>query len=243
MNIKTVLWYEYQIFRSRFWSQTASHLISPTLYLIAFGWGLGDKMSVNGMPYIQFVIPGIIAMTTMTTSFGSVANNLNVSRIYDKVFEEFMTAPIRTWEYTVGKVLGGALRGLYAATLILLLSFVFRASLSINLSFIVLIILNALVFSALGFVIGMVIESHLDMSRFNSFIILPMSFFCGTFFPIEKMPAFLQPIIRILPLTITTTGVRDQSAWSAQMVLRPTILLLYVLIFLWLGIRLCRKAE
>ena len=218
-------------------------MISPILYLIAFGWGLGSNVEVNGMSYMNFVIPGIIAMSTMSVSFGTVANSLNISRTYDKTFEEFMTSPIHMWEYTAGKILSGALRGLYSAILMILLSFIFKADLTINGYFVLLTLLNCLVFSSLGFLIGMVITSHVDMSKFTNFIITPMSFLCGTFFPIEKMPMVLKEIIYILPLTQSTVGLRASTQLTATWWISPAVLLVYLGIFMFASIRLCQKAE
>jgi hypothetical protein len=65
----TVLWSDLLILRSRSGRYLITTTISPILYLVAFGWGLGRGMSVNGTSYLQFVVPGIIALTAMTASF------------------------------------------------------------------------------------------------------------------------------------------------------------------------------
>lgn len=243
MGVLTVLWYELQLFKKKFVSITSGSMISPLLYLVAFGWGLGSGVDVNGMSYMNFVIPGIIGMTTMTVSFSTVGNSLNISRMYNKTFEEFMTSPIKIWEYALGKIIAGAFRGMYSAALMIIFSLLFNPQLNISIYFIFLALINCLVFAALGFMVGMLIDSHTDMNKFTSFIITPMSFLSGTFFPIDKMPFVLRNIIYYLPLAQSTSALRSSVNFGDKSLTTPLILFGYFLVFLFLSIKLCKKAE
>ena len=243
MQFAAILWQEYIIFKRKFFSVTTGSMIAPVLYLIAFGWGLGSGVKVDGVNYINFVIPGIIAMSSMTMSFSNIANNINISRIYDKTFEEFMIAPVNMLIFTAAKITAGALRGMYSALIIILLSLLFNTGLAISPYFILMIILNCLVFSALGFTAGIVIDSHADMGKFTNFIITPMSFLCGTFFPLDRMPVVLKQFIWLLPLTHTSLGLRSRGEDALNMLIHPVILLVYLVVLLVLGIKVCKKAE
>ena len=242
MKVLSILWYEGIIFKRRFWSITLGMMVAPVLYLIAFGWGLGGT-TVNGMSYLGFVIPGIIAMSSMTNSYSTVANNINIARTYDKTFEEFMTAPVNMRSYAFGKILASALRGIYSAALIIILCLIFSAGLHIDLYMILILILNCLVFSALGFMVGIIIESHADMSKFQNFVMTPMSFLCGTFFPLESMPVVIKQIIWLLPLSQTSIALRHDSALFINPWLHPLILVVYFTVLTAIGIRLCKRAE
>lgn len=242
MKVLSILWYEMIILKRRFLSVTLGMMIAPILYLIAFGWGLGDT-TVNGASYLSFVIPGIIAMSSMTNSYSTVANNINIARTYDKTFEEFMIAPLNMRSYAWGKILASALRGLYSAVLIALLCTIFRAGVDFSLYMWLIIALNCLTFSALGFMVGIVIESHMDMSKFQNFVITPMSFLCGTFFPLSTMPIGLKQLIWLLPLSQTSIAIRGDSELFVNAWLHPLILVAYFFIFLAIGIKLCKKAE
>lgn len=243
MQFMTILWQEYVLFKAKFWSITAGNMIAPVLYLIAFGWGMGSGMQVGGTSYINFVIPGIIALTTMTVSFGSIANDINISRTYTMTFEEFMVAPVSMLVFAAGKITAGALRGLYSALIIILLVTVARAGLQVDAYLILLTVLNCLVFSALGFTAGLLIRSHGDMAKFNSFIITPMSFLCGTFFPLDKMPAGIKEFIWLLPLTHTTLALRNPGGDLPGMLIHPAVLVLYLVIFVAVGVAVCKKTE
>ena len=87
----------------------ATSLVNPILYLLAFGYGLGQGISFEGVDYIAFVIPGIIALTSMSVSFGGAAMKLNVDRLYYKSFDEMLMSPISLTSIVVGKALIGML--------------------------------------------------------------------------------------------------------------------------------------
>lgn len=243
MGLAAIMWQEYIYFKRKFWSITLGSMISPVLYLIAFGWGLGGGMHVGGGNYIDFVIPGIVALTTMTVSFSTIGNSINISRLYEKTFEEFMVAPLNMWVYATGKIIAGALRGLYSGWLIILLAFVFKTEIYVHTYFILIMSLNCLTFSAIGFTAGILIKSHADMAKFSNFIITPMAFLCGTFFPLAKMSFVLKNLIWLLPLTQTSLGLRSRGENIWAMTIHPLILVLYFLTISMIGVRYCKKAE
>lgn len=197
---------------------------------------------MDGTSYIAFVIPGIVAMNSMMNSYSPIANDINISRIYGQTFEATMTAPINMGVYTLARITAGALRGLYSASLILLISFLFYPQLRVDWYFFLLLILNCLVFATIGFIAGIVINSHADMAKVSNFVITPMSFLCGTFFSLEKFPGILQTAIELLPLSQAVHGMRAglQDEHALQ---RPLVLLIYLAVLLPIAVRLCHKAE
>jgi ABC-type multidrug transport system permease subunit len=120
---------------------------------------------------------------------------------------------------------------------------IFTNDLVITPYFIVIALLNCFVFSALGFLIGLLVNSHSDMAKFTSFVITPMSFLCGTFFPIDKMPEVLKWIIYLLPLTHTNLALRTTGESSQQMALHAGILVAYLVVLFVLGARHCKTVE
>lgn len=242
MKFWAVLWKEWVIFKKKFISTSIGMIVGPLLYLIAFGWGLGDSVRMNGVSYIVFVIPGLVAMNSMTNSYSPVANDINISRIYGQTFDATMTAPIHMGVYTIARIIAGAVRGLYGAALIILLSFLFRTGLRVDGSFLLVLLMNCLVFSAIGFITGIVINSHTDMAKISNFVITPMSFLCGTFFPLERFPALVRPVVNLLPLSITVNGLRGEfyggTVWAGA-----AMMLLYFVLLVFAAVRLCRKAE
>ncbi|MEW6448191.1 MAG: ABC transporter permease [Bacillota bacterium] len=241
MDCYTVFWREMIAFRRSFWKFTATRLISPFLYLVAFGWGLGRNIAVNGGSYLDFVVPGIIALSAMTVSFNAVGISLNMSRLYHKTLEEYLLAPVSSFSFVLGKVLAGTVRGLAAALIILVLGFLFGARPAAGIWFFAVVFLTCFLFAALGVVAAMTVPSHEDMSNFSTFVILPMAFLCGTFFRAENLPAIVADIIYLLPLTHTSHALRSLAGGDGLPVQSLLVLAAYAMVFLFAAVWVIRR--
>lgn len=231
-GIITVLWEKWVEFKFEWKKITASALVSPMLYMIALGWGLGSTSTVTDRPYIDFLVPGIIALSTMNNSFSAVGQPLNVQRLFERSFDQIIISPTPMSAYIFGQMLGGALRGMYSGVLILLLSIPFGASIQLSLPFFLVMMLNGMTFAALGILSAIVASSHGDIARFSTFFILPMTFLCNTFFPLERVPDFIQLLISILPLTHASSSLRAMAYGSAPNPLSLAILAIYATVFM-----------
>lgn len=209
MDFYTVFWREMLVLKRTFYKFFASRLASPLLYLVAFGWGLGRSVQISGGNYLEFVVPGIIALSAMTTSFNAVGMSLNMSRLYHKTLEEYLIAPISACSFVLGNVLAGSVRGFIASLIILVLAFLFGAGITVNFWFFLVVLLTCFLFAALGVTAAMTINSHEDMANFSTFVILPMSFLCGTFFSLNRLPPVVAGLIELLPLTHASYSLRS----------------------------------
>jgi ABC-2 type transport system permease protein len=205
-----VYYRELLILKRRFFRQVASMAVAPLLYLIAFGLGMGGSVTVDGHSYMEFLIPGLIAMTSMTQAF-AIASEINVARFYWRIFEEFQAAPIRDIAYVTGEVMAGITRALLSAVIIILLSLLFGISLSFNLFFWLAVVLNSFVFASLAVCLAMLVKAHGDQFLLTNFIITPMAFLGGTFFPVERMPPWVQKSLHFLPITHAAKSIRAAS--------------------------------
>lgn len=233
--MKAILWREWLLFRRQFWKITAAALTLPSLYMLAFGWGLGERVQLPDQSYISFIVPGIMALATMNISFSAVAVKLNIEKVYEKNLELMIMAPLRMPFFALAKISTGMLRGLYAASLICALAYLFGVSLQPGIQLLLLVVINCLVFSALGFLAGMTVSSHQDLNRVNSFALVPMAFLCGTFFPLDQVPALARHIILALPLTHSVQGMRAVASGAVIPSGSLAILALYFLLFLGIG--------
>ncbi len=230
--ITTVLWEKWVDFKFEWKKITASALVSPLLYMIALGWGLGSSSAVTDRPYIDFLVPGIIALTTMNTSFSAVAQPLNVQRLYERSFDQIIISPTPMPAYIFGQMLSGALRGIYSGVLILLLSIPFGAAMDITPAFFLVMLLNGMTFGALGVMAAILASTHADIARFSSFVILPMTFLCNTFFPLDRVPSLIKLLISVLPLTHASGALRSMAYGGAPSLMSIGILALYALVFM-----------
>lgn len=81
-------------------------MIAPLMYILVFGMGV--QTLSYGQSYLNFLIPGVVAMTTMNGSFNAIAQNLNVQRLYEKALDQVMISPTPLWQFVVGQIIGEA---------------------------------------------------------------------------------------------------------------------------------------
>jgi len=215
---------EILILKTRLGKVLLSFSINPLLYLFAFGIGLGRGIEVQGVSYLEFLVPGLISATTMLQAF-AINVELNVARFYLKVFEEFQSAPISIFGYALGEVFFGITRAFLSAFIILLISYFSGIKLNLAPEFFLFLFLNAFIFASLGLASAMLIKSHGDQTLLTNFIITPMMFLGGTFFPVEKAPSLIRPILEILPLTIVSKNVRSIALFGNYDIMSLLILL------------------
>lgn len=226
MGIWTVLWEKWVEFRRDFYKITMAALIAPLMYLVVFG--LGIQTTSHGEPYLNFLIPGVVSLTTMNGSFNAIAQNLNVQRLYEKAFDQVMISPTPLWQFIVGQIVGGSLRGLYAGGMIILLTLPIGTGLVFNGFSLLIMFLNGAVFSAVGVVASFLAKNHADVPRFSNYVIMPMAYLCNTFFSTEQMPHGIREVIGLLPLSQSSGMLRSIASggpWNAAGIL---ILLAYL---------------
>jgi ABC-2 type transport system permease protein len=217
LNWFPIFYREILLFRRRLLrlGYVVSALFAPMLYLLAFGLGLGKRVAMAGGSYLDYLLPGLIAMTSMTNSYTWIATSMTVGRLHFRTFQVYIQAPVTAADIVVGQILAGMVRGLFASVVLLGLGLGLGSAFYFNPMFILALLLNCLVFAAFGVIVGMKSRSHEDTATFTNFFIMPMAFFCGTFFPVDEMPWLLKDIIKALPLTHTNHLLRHP-AWNLE---------------------------
>lgn len=189
-------------------------IMSPILYLVAFGFGLRTGTTDIGVSYVSFVIPGIVALSSLNSSFSSTSTRMNVQRLYYRSFDEMMMCPLSLHAIVWGKCMLGLIRGLFGCFLLYGLGLALGAAgiggmeLCLTPLFVVCTVVSCIVFSFLGMASALLAKSHASLSTFNSLIILPMTFLCGTFFSVSALHPVFQGILYCLPLTYSSEIIR-----------------------------------
>lgn len=234
MGILAVLWEKWREFLRDFYKITLAATVSPLMYLLVFG--LGIQTTSHGEPYLNFLVPGIVAMSTMTGSFSAVAQNMSVQRLYEKALDQVMVSPTPLWQFILGQVIGGALRGMYAAGVILLITIPMSRSLVFNGWSFLIMFLNGTVFATIALVLSFLAKSYSDAPRYTAYIIVPMSFLCNTFFSTDQMPMGFRQVIGALPLSQASDMIRRISAGGQPGILGFVVLLIYLVVFAGLSV-------
>ena len=158
--------------------------------------------------FIEFFVPGIIAMAVMTASlFGAV--NVNAELRQKGIIRRLSTTPITHTDWILSNVLYQFILAVLSTIVILLVSYgVFNVSLEINAWLPLFIVLAVFAFVGLGMILTRVAKEAESAAAAANAIMFPMMFLSGTFFPIEMMPEFLQKFAKVLPLFYVNEGLR-----------------------------------
>ncbi|HIK13686.1 MAG TPA: ABC transporter permease [Leptolyngbyaceae cyanobacterium M33_DOE_097] len=236
----TIFWGDWLDLRVRVVQVIASGLVSPLIYILGFGLGLGSALDQAMKPaagdnYLQFILPGMVALSSMVISFGGTTFSICGDRLFTKTFEEVILTPIHPLALHLGKMLAGVVRGMLTAGSVILVAVLFTGKLwsFLNPLFLLVLILNCAVFAGLGVIVGLNVKSLESVGIYNNFLIVPMSFLGATFFDPATLPAVLKGVVYLLPLTYTSIGLRsaaylpiEQFPWYVIVVLLAIAILL-----------------
>lgn len=228
-DIWTVFWRDWVVLKRRLTKFILSRMVAPMMYLVAFGWGLGRSIQVSNGSYLDFLVPGILALNSMNISFNS-AIPVHAEKVYHKSLEQYLLAPINPDSFVIGKVLSSVVRALISSCIILGLGYAFGATIGITPMFLLVLVLNCIIFAEIGFFAAMKINTYEEMGQVNVYVLLPMSFLCGTFFTTAALPDIVRWFIDLLPLTHTSYLLRGISLGNEVSWLSALVLAMYALV-------------
>ncbi|MBQ3727587.1 MAG: ABC transporter permease [Selenomonadaceae bacterium] len=237
-DVLTIMWRDWIVLRRRLKKFILSRLVTPVLYLVAFGWGLGKNINLASGSYLDFLVPGIVALNTMNVSYMSVTS-VHAERVYHKSLEEYLSAPIEPAAFVFGKIFSAVVRALISTALILGVAWIFGASLkffSAPLNFFVVVVLNSIIFAGVCFCAALKVQTYEELAQVNTYLLMPMSFLCGTFFSTAELPPAVRFVIEILPLTHTSQLLREGFNLPSLIILAA-----YAILSLWLATRWFRR--
>ncbi|MEN6564920.1 MAG: ABC transporter permease [Veillonellales bacterium] len=212
-----------------------STVISPFVYLLSFGMGLGGRVVDVGGGYLPFLATGIVGMTVIMNAFSQTATSLSGGRLYYHTFQSLILSPVRAVEVVFGMVLAGVARGIIFGGLVLAVArFVFGVG-GLNLIGAAGILLGSSCFASFGLVVGMMVKQPDDVSMINNLFITPMVFFGGSFFPLQNLPPWLAVAAGILPIGRLNTLLRS-GEWNSDVLWAAGILLLLTICFCCWGV-------
>lgn len=228
-------------------SRIIGSLGQPVLFLLALGYGFGAVFQQAGQGnYLNFLAPGIIAMTILFTSIFS-----GMEIIWDRQFgflKEMLVAPMSRFHIMVGRSLGGATVATIQGIIVLIISiaFGFRFAPWLNIFPAILVMfLIALLFTALGTLVASLLEDMQGFQLIMNFLVMPLFFLSGSLFPLEGLPVALSIIAKINPLSYGIDGLRSVLINQAHYGLRLDLLVLFGItaIFVGLGSYFFKKIE
>ena len=185
-------------------------LVSSTLFIFVFGYSLGGRMNLNiqGSPYLQFIIPGLVMMHLIESPYANTSSSLFMSR-WHNLIQEILLSPLSYFEMVLGLLIGGITRGMLVGSVVYSVSLFFCQfsfhSWPVVLYFFFMI---PLIFALLGLLVGLWAEGFDKLSFWSTFVLTPLVYFGGVFHSVQMVPAPLQWVTRLNPIFYFVSGLR-----------------------------------
>ncbi|OJG96282.1 ABC transporter permease [Enterococcus thailandicus] len=194
----------------RIWVQTlVPPVITTSLYFIIFGKMIGGRIGeMGGFSYMEFIVPGLIMMSAITSSYANVSSSF-FSQKFQKNIEELLVAPVPTHVIIWGFVIGGLGRSVLVGTLVTIISLFFVPLHVYSWSMVVLtLLMTAILFSLAGLLNGIFAKSYDDVSIVPTFVLQPLTYLGGVFYSISMLPPIWQAVSKINPIVYMISGFR-----------------------------------
>lgn len=187
---------------TRIWPQTLlPPAITMVLYFVIFGNLIGNRIGeMDGIDYIDYIVPGLIMMSVITNSYSNVVSSFFSSK-FQRSIEELLVSPVSPHVIVVGFALGGITRGLAVALIVTLLSMFFTDLQVHHLGVTLLVIaLTSTIFALGGFINAVFARNFDDISIVPTFVLTPLTYLGGVFYSINLLSPFWQTLSLANPI-------------------------------------------
>jgi lipooligosaccharide transport system permease protein len=204
------------------------NIAEPLITLVAFGYGLGSMIgNIDGRPYIEFLASGSIAVSAaLAATFEALYSAYSRMQV-QKTWESIMNAPIALDDIVFAEMLWAAMKALFSVAAIMVVIFLLGISRAPTM-LLALPVLGfvGVTFASVALVFNALAKGYDFFTYYFTLVLTPMTFLSGVYFPIEQMPAWLQPVAQVLPLTAAVELVRPLVLGSLPLEpLRPMLVL------------------
>lgn len=223
---------------TRLWSQTLlPPAITMSLYFLIFGKFIGSQIrEIDGFSYIQFIVPGLVLMSIMTSSYANTTSSFFLAK-FNKSIEEMLVSPMPNLTILVGYMLGGALRGIAVGAIVLFISFLFtHVPIAHPFAVLSMALLSSMVFSLGGLINGIYAKRFDDISFIPTFVLTPLTYLGGVFYSIDQLSpgwrkvSMLNPILNMVDtFRFGILGASDLSPYYGF----SLVSMFFILLFTW----------
>ena len=218
------------------WTQTIlPPILTAVLFLAVFGGALGKRIHhVEGLPYLSFILPGLLVMTVAGQSFANCSTSLFQAK-NEGYIEDILSSPLRPWQLALSYLGGGLVRGLTAALAVALLALPFAHESAHPALTVLALLLTGLVFSSLGVITGIWADTFDQHAFVANILITPLALLGGVFYSARTLHEPWATLTRIDPLYYlvdTTraglTGLHDTTIWLSLVVTAAVAVVTFV---------------
>lgn len=194
----------------RIWTQTfLPPVVTTTLYYLIFGAFIGSQVAaIQGVSYMQFIVPGLVMMAVITSAYTNVVFTFYTAK-WMHVLDEILVSPMPTWAVIAGFVSGGVVRALIVAVLVLIVSLFFTQLTIVSIGIVLAaMLLTAILFSLAGLLNGMFAKSFDAISIIPTFVLTPLTYLGGVFYSIDQLPEFFRIVSLANPILYMVNAFR-----------------------------------
>ena len=209
--IRAIYQFEMARWRRTLWQSLVSPVVSTSLYFVVFGAAIGSRITaIEGVSYGAFIVPGLIMLTILTQSVMNASFGIYFPRFTGTIYE-LLSAPVSYFEIVLGYVGAAATKSILLGLIILATAGLF-VPLKIAHPFwmIAFLVLTAVTFSLLGFIIGLLADGFERLQVVPLLIITPLTFLGGSFYSTSVLPPVWQTVTLFNPVVYLISGFR----WS-----------------------------
>ena len=229
----------------RIWGQTlVPPAITMTLYFLIFGGLIGSRVgSMDGIKYMDFIVPGLVMMSVIQNSYGNISSSFFGAK-FGRHIEELLVSPMPSWVILGGYVAGAVLRGVIVGAIVLVIAMFFtHVQMPHPLVTITSVLLGATIFSLAGFVNAVFAKKFDDVAIVPTFILTPLTYLGGVFYSVKLLPPWAETLTHLNPIFYMVNafrygllGVSDVPLWVAY-----ALMLAFVAVLGGLGLWLLKR--
>ncbi|MWJ27863.1 ABC transporter permease [Halomonas sediminis] len=210
-----------------------SPVISTSLYFVVFGAAIGSRISeIDGISYGAFIVPGLIMLMLLTQSVSNASFGIFFPKFSGSVYE-LLSAPISYLEIVIGYVGAAATKSVVLGLIILATAgFFVPLEIAHPLWMMTFLVLTAITFSLLGFIIGIWADGFDKLQLVPLLVITPLTFLGGSFYSIDMLPPFWQGVTLFNPVLYLISGFRWSFYGTSDVSLAASV----AMILLFLGV-------
>ncbi len=192
------------------WLQTvAAPVISTLIFMAIFALSMGrGGREMGGVPFEQFLLPGLVMMTMIQNAFANTSSSLVISKMQGSIVDILMP-PLSPWELAIAYIGGGMVRGLLVGVVVAAALAIYAPLPVASPWMVVVFAIEAnMMMSAVGVLTGIWAEKFDQSTVVSNFIIAPLSFLSGTFYSIDHLPTALRVLAHVNPFFYMIDGFR-----------------------------------
>lgn len=190
------------VYTKLYLSSLALNFVEPVLYLSALGLGLGAFVKeINGVPYIKFIAPGIIASSSMFAAIYECTYGTYVRMTYQKTFDAILATPVNVNDLIAGELMWGATKSVLYGTIIMIVISAFGLiDSTLVILAVPLLFVSGLIFAEISVIFVAIVPGIDSFNYFYTLLMTPMFLFSGIFFPLDSLPPAVMKIAYFTPL-------------------------------------------